>query len=237
MSADNQTFLAVLKNSFKEYLKTNPRSNEKLKILHPFIASDICSRLGSSIYKCFSLGLGKEESITGRYMGKKVDITIKNGETFVAGIAVKFVMSNYSQNTNNYFENMLGETANIRCNGIPYFQIFCIFDVLPYFDINGNIRRWEHVSEQSISKYVKLSQDNSDVYFHTPNKTLMYILHLNPDGETIGSITTNLKYQQYYLKNEFSLKPSTMSFNFERSIIYNDYELFADKVMHIIKSI
>jgi hypothetical protein len=42
-------------------------------------------------------------------------------------------MQNYSQNSNNYFENMLGETANIRSSNIPYFQIFIIPDEIPYY--------------------------------------------------------------------------------------------------------
>ena len=62
---------------------------------------------------------------------KKVDITITKQNKPIAGFAIKFVMQNYSQNSNNYFENMLGETANIRSNRIPYFQIFIILDNLP----------------------------------------------------------------------------------------------------------
>ena len=61
----------------------------------------------------------------GRYINKNVDIVIYK-RTVIAGIGVKFVMQNYSQNSNNYFENMLGETANIRSKNIPYFQIFVI---------------------------------------------------------------------------------------------------------------
>lgn len=68
---------------------------------------------------------------------------MKKGERAVAGLAVKFVMQNYSQNSNNYFENMLGETANIRCGNCPYFQIFIILDKLPYYQRSGELSRWE----------------------------------------------------------------------------------------------
>lgn len=64
---------------------------------------------------------GKEMKLDGRYIDKVVDITILKNSKPIAGIGVKFVMQNYSQNSNNYFENMLGETANIRCANIPYF--------------------------------------------------------------------------------------------------------------------
>lgn len=68
------------------------------------------------------------------YIDKMEDITIQHKGKDVGGIAIKFVMQNYSQNSNNYFENMLGETANIRCNSIPYFQVFIILDKLPYYN-------------------------------------------------------------------------------------------------------
>lgn len=130
----NEDFLAKLTESFVAYLcKGTSRSTDKLKAIHGTIAYDIKRRLGPD-YEVCSQGYGndKEDSIQGRYISKKVDITVKHQSKPVAGIAVKFVMRNYSQNSNNYFENMLGETANIRCNNYPYFQIFIILDPLPY---------------------------------------------------------------------------------------------------------
>jgi hypothetical protein len=116
------------------------RSTAKLKPLHGAIAQDIANRLGNNyIVKSQGYGDDKEASIKGRYVDKMVDITIKDRSTRhdVAGIAVKFVMQNYSQNSNNYFENMLGETANIRTANCPYFQIFIILDKLPYYKNSG----------------------------------------------------------------------------------------------------
>ena len=51
-------------------------------------------------------GNDKEGSINGRYYPKNVDITINYKGKAIAGYAVKFAMRNYSQNSNNYFENM-----------------------------------------------------------------------------------------------------------------------------------
>ncbi len=139
---NNTEFLNVVASSFKKYLETGSRSNAKLKILHGEIAKDIKERLGSE-FTIFSLGIGngKEKKLYGRYIEKAVDITITKSGKSVAGIGVKFVMQNYSQNSNNYFENMLGETANIRCANIPYFQIFIIPDKLPYFNNEGKIQK------------------------------------------------------------------------------------------------
>jgi hypothetical protein len=120
----NSDFLGCILQSFKKFLETHSNSDEKLKILHGGIANDLATRLGKD-YQIKSLGYGngKESKIEGRYLYKNVDITILKDDTPIAGVAVKFVMQNYSQNSVNYFENMLGETANIRSNGIPYFQI------------------------------------------------------------------------------------------------------------------
>src|SRR6185437_12809264 len=93
---------------------------------------------------------GKEKTVKGRYMDKRVDIAITKGEEVVAGLGVKFIMSNYSQNSNNYFESMLGETANIRTNNILYFQIVICFARPPYFEEKNNngkvIKKIEKVS-------------------------------------------------------------------------------------------
>ena len=97
---DNQEFLNVVGNSFKKFLETGSRSNEKLKILHGAIANDLKKRLGGS-YSIQSLGIGngKEMKIEGRYIDKAVDITILKKTKPIAGIGVKFVMQNYSQNS------------------------------------------------------------------------------------------------------------------------------------------
>ena len=226
-------FLEAIKKSFLVSLETSPRSNEKLKVLHGFIAEDLQNRLGSK-YVVKSLGFkeGKEAQILGRYMNKNVDITIKKDGRAVAGIAVKFVMSNYSQNSNNYFENMLGETANIRANKIPYFQIFVIPEVLPYYKKDGEISNWEKITENNVDKYVKMSDDQIDAFYHTPNKTLFTIVDL---GDFKGvEPKTNEEYKKYFSENGFSIKYSDINIKFNDQTIYNDYELFIEKVFHSI---
>ncbi|MBQ9978336.1 MAG: hypothetical protein IJP20_00920 [Clostridia bacterium] len=234
---NNYEFLEVLKQSFLVYLRTGARSNEKLKVLHGAISKDIHNRLNDRQYAISSLGYGagKEKTIDGKYINKAVDITISEKGKAIAGIAVKFVMSNYSQNSNNYFENMLGETANIRSAQIPYFQIFVIPDIIPYFDRSGNITKWETISAHNLDKYIKLSYDNIDNYMHTPNKTLVYIIHL--ESTKIADIRTKDEYEDVYLNNSFVVRKSDLRFSFGNTIIYNDYEKFAEKTVYAIKSI
>ena len=235
---NNSQFLAILKKSFIKYLETGARSNKKLGILHGAISADLQERLNDNNYSVYSLGYGleKEHKINGRYVDKAVDITVEENSEPVAGIAVKYVMSNYSQNSNNYFENMLGETANIRCAKIPYFQIFIIPDKIPYFDKAGNISKWETINEHNLNKYIKLSNDDIDTYLHTPNKTLVFIVHIQ-DKNSDAKIFNRQTYVDYYSNNDFDMTKSALSLNFGSTIVYNDYDKFIDKVVHAIKSL
>lgn len=231
----NEEFLLIIKKSFLKSLETGPRSNEKLKILHGFIADKIKNLLGKE-YEVKSLGIndGRESKITGRYMDKNVDITILKKRKPIAGIAVKFVMSNYSQNSNNYFENMLGETANLRANKIPYFQIFLLPERLPYYKKNGDISKWEHITENNLSKYIKISLDNVDSFFHTPNKTFFGLLDFGNFNQTPE---TSAEFEQYYKTNPFNVKFSRNNIQFDNQTIYNDFEDFLTKVHFQIKSL
>ena len=231
----NRNFLEVLHKSFEIYLRTSARSNEKLKVLHGFISTTLQKLIGYD-YKINSLGFrdDKEASAPGRYMDKKVDITVSRRGKIVAGLAVKFVMSNYSQNSNNYFECMLGETANIRSNRIPYFQIFIIPDKVPYYDKQGKISRWEEITKHNLDKYVNLSNDDADVYMHTPNKTFVGVVHM--DG-CPWSVKNFQLYKNYYLTHPFSFSYSDRKIEFGNTVIYNDFDSYIKKIAHFILSI
>lgn len=206
-------------------------------MLHGLIAKDISDKLGKK-YQVKSLGFeeGKESKIEGRYLNKNVDITILKEEKPIAGIGVKFVMQNYSQNSVNYFENMLGETANIRSNNIPYFQIFIIPDKLPYYERGGKFRHWETFSLHNAKKYLILSNDDAGYFFHTPTKTLLFVI-------TLPSLKSEIKNKNEYVDNYkkmkvFNIKTTEIEYGaFNSSVIFNDYETYIEKIVHYIKSI
>lgn len=167
----------------------------------------------------------------GRYLGKRVDITIRRDGKAVAGIAVKFVMQNYSQNSHNYFENMMGETANIRAAGYPYFQIFIILDKLPHYNQSKEIVRWETFTEHNAGKYITMSQDNTDVFYHTPNKMLIYVVHI-PDNDNLKN---HADYMDYYSSHPATVEISdSLHDDFGAAVILNDYEKFINKVRHAV---
>lgn len=240
----NREFLDKILTSFKEFINCGTsRSTAKLKPLHGAIAADIAELLGDD-YKVYSQGLGdgREQTIGGRYVDKRVDITIEEIATqkVVAGIGVKFVMQNYSQNSNNYFENMLGETANIRTANCPYFQIFIILDKLPYYENSGKLKKWEEFTDHNMSKYCKLSADDVNVFMHTPNKTLMYVVHIEP--EPSAAIVTKQEYMGFYAERMEKLEATNSTHPYKGltnngTIIMNDYICFIDKVFHTIKAL
>jgi len=236
---NNKELLKTVKKSFIKFLETGARSNQKLIILHGGIAADIKKRLGKK-YEVKSLGVGdgKEGKMDGRYMEKKVDIIISKNVKDIAGIGIKFVMNNYSQNSNNYFENMLGETANIRTNNKEYFQILILPEELPYYNKADKITNWEKVTDHNINKYIALSKDNTERYYHTPIKTLLLIIKL--PGCDHDTITTKSKYNSFYLnqaKNTSLQLSSSTNGSFGNAIVLNNYELFIQKTVHYIKSI
>lgn len=236
---NNLEFLNCILLSFKKFLETGSRSNQKLKILHGAIASDLSSKLdGSYTVKSLGFGIGKEGKIQGRYINKNVDITILKNNIEIAGIGIKFVMQNYSQNSNNYFENMLGETANIRSNNIPYFQIFIIPDEIPYYENDGTIAHWEAFSSHNNHKYKILSEDLVETSIHTPTKSLLYIVKL-PVIEDKSIVTKRTDYVTHYQSlRDFKIVETENNFGiFSVNVILNNYEEFVEKIIHRILSI
>lgn len=230
----NEEFAQIIAESFQAFLSTNSRSNKKLKPLHSAIAKDLALMLGED-YQIFSQGFnsGKEAKIDGRYHSKAVDITIQHNNKTVAGVAVKFIMQNYSQNSVNYFETMLGETANIRSIGIPYFQIIIMCDNLPYYDGERNIKHWEKFTEGNAMKYKKLSQDNPVLYIHTPDKTLIFLVHITENAK----LTNKNAYVKFYQENQSMSISTQESPDFGNGVIYNDYEKFMLKIYHKVMSL
>lgn len=237
---NNSAFLNCIFRSFKKFLETSSRSNQKLKVLHGAIAADLAVKLGQD-YTIKSLGFlkGKEGKIQGRYINKSVDITILKENIEIAGIAIKFVMQNYSQNSNNYFENMLGETVNIRANNIPYFQILIIPDEIPYYKKDkGEIQKWENFTLHNVDKYRTLSEDLVENSIQTPIKTLLYVIKL-PTIDNKSEVVSRGTYKNHYLSlPDFEVLATETNFGaFSANVIFNDYEEFIRKTVYRILSV
>lgn len=226
----NTDFLIKLQEALALYLTNGARSDEKLKPVHAFIADTLRAKLNDPEIEISSLRPGErggEKCVPGRYMEKRVDVAVCKEGRVLGAVGFKFVMSNYKQNSNNYFEGMLGETANIRCNHIPYFQVLVLLRELPYYKKDGTIAHWEEVDQHNLDKYIKLSQDDKDVFFHAPVKTLLYIVQL-PQVDK-NRVRTKQQYQAAYLHPTLTVD-NTFAGCFQRGIIVNNLEEFISKI-------
>ncbi len=147
MNKRQERFENILKQSFIESVDTpdSTRSNKRLELIHGFFAKEIEKEIIKLEEEGFieerslnviskGLGSGGEFTFKGPLFNKDTDISIinKKGEIIMAFL-VKFVFSNYSQNQNNYFEQMVGESLNLSLGKVNSFNIFVIRDNTPYF--------------------------------------------------------------------------------------------------------
>lgn len=183
-----------IKVSYDAYVEHGARSNKKILPIHETVADILKSIWGDDYeYKYATLNKdNKEINVPGKYYDKMIDITIlKNGDPILC-FGVKFVTSNYKQNSNNYFESMLGETANIQATGnkLPYFHMIVLPHKLPYFSKgSGKIRektieKIEEVNEHDIRKYIRLAFDVP--YPHQPKALGILVVDLDIDSLKIN---------------------------------------------------
>jgi hypothetical protein len=204
-------FLNAIKDTFCAYNNYGARSNKKLIPIHTWFANEIISELGND-YSSMSLGKDGEYEIEGKYYSKKEDITVLNNQKPIVTLSFKFVTSNYAQNSNNYFENLLGETANIRRIGVGFAHFLVLRGDTPYYDkaagnARGQLKKIEKLSEHHIEKYIKLFKDED--FPHRPDVLGIAIIDFNIDGDPRFTDLKTLKLQEETIKIlelEFSVK-------------------------------
>jgi len=212
-------------NYLRDYLegKKGSRSANKLLPLHGFIAKSIKKSLENNFKTTFDVFYlnGKEVEIDGEFSSKRVDIFISmkgnykivketekkvqfdvKSPNFSFIFSVKFITSNYKQNSNNYFENLIGECINLKLKGFKFGHLLFFKYPIPYFDKEGEITHFEEIEEKDILKYYKLFQNRNKEF--SPNFLFLGIyeivtygknkLKLEKEGQKIDEIARNLKY-------------------------------------------
>ncbi|HOV33008.1 MAG TPA: hypothetical protein PLX23_06570 [Candidatus Hydrogenedens sp.] len=206
------SFLRAISETFLAYDKFGARSNKKLIPIHKWFAEIIENKLGEG-YSVRSLGKNGEFKLDGKYYPKTLDITILKNEKVIATISFKFVTSNYKQNSNNYFENLLGETANIRRVNIGFTHFLVLRVNTPYYSKNkGNLRgeelKKEYLNERDLVKYVKLFNDMD--FPHKPEVLGMAIIDFDIEGNAyfanleelcLTEETKNVVEKQFSIEN------------------------------------
>jgi len=226
--------------------KSNNVSAKKVDPIHGVISRHLNGLLGDDYVVETKETTGKETKIQGRYINKAVDVVIRNRSTekIVAGMGVKIPINSFFKNKNNQFENMLGETANIRTNNIPYFQIVMFPAFIPDWQGTGDgarLLRLCEMNEKQLNLYRTLSTDNSLAYYHTPVKTFLLIFDdgINPDDPVLQPGMTRGQFNDWYLEHtkerEFKPKETILTEPFDTNVIFNNYEEFIRKVVYLVK--
>jgi len=221
-SFNEKGFLKALELSFKAYKEKGARSTAKLKPIHKFVAETLAKIWGKDFEICYMGDDSKEKTVEGKYYPKDIDITILDAGKPIFCLGIKFVTSNYKQNANNYFEGMMGETANIQAVGnLPYAQLIILRDKTPYYKKNETEipSKIEIVNDKDIAKYLKLNFDVPQA--HRPNYIGISLININ---EKTGKVSlTNL--EKSFSKETAKLLSKTLSVNtfFDNIYNYKDY--------------
>ncbi|GHT17214.1 hypothetical protein AGMMS4956_20590 [Bacteroidia bacterium] len=210
MIYNEKQLITAIEQSFKMYKLHGARSTEKLKPIHKFVADILASIWGKSFEIHYMGEDSKEMTVMGKYYPKDVDVTVTNGEKVVFCLGIKFVTSNYKQNANNYFENMMGETANIQALGnLPYAQLIILRHETPYYKKNETEEpsKIEVINDKDIQKYLNLVFDVPQA--HRPKFIGIQVINVNENTNEVG--TTDLeksfsKETARLLKSKLSLK-------------------------------
>ena len=211
MKFKEQELIQALEASFKAYKEYGARSTAKLKPLHKYLA-DILLDIWGNDFKVHYMGdvdaedFSKEKKIKGKYNNKTIDVTITKDNTPVFCLGIKFVCSNYKQNSYNYFEGMMGETANIQRTDIHYAHIIVLPQKLPYFNKDGSVKKYEIIKDIDLQKYINLVFDIQNP--HKPYAMGFFIIDINNDG-TITKNDVNTSFSDIVaklLKDRLSLE-------------------------------
>jgi hypothetical protein len=134
----------------------------------------------------------KELTVDGKYYPKDIDIAVTKEGKPVFCLGIKFVTSNYKQNANNYFENMMGETANIQAVGnLPYAHLIVLRYKTPYYEKNETEipSKIETINDKDISKYLNLMYDQQQA--HRPNHLGILLVDINEKSSKVSSTDLN----------------------------------------------
>jgi hypothetical protein len=166
MNKSDDLLLKSVSQAYDAYIEHGPRSTAKLETFHGYFHDQVEARLavlGLNASTKVRSQRNTEMKVTGALYPKMVDIAVEKGGKCIGGISLKFVVTNYKQNANNYFEHLMGETANIRTAGIPYAS-YSVIPIRPKYlakaggNARGSVTRTEQLTRENVLKYINLSR-------------------------------------------------------------------------------
>jgi len=202
-----EKFIKSLEEGYKNYLLVHARSSSKIIPMHKCLSEILKEKLGKDfVIKSMGVGDNKEYKFKGKYYTKDLDITILKDNKPISAIGFKFVTSNYKQNSNNYFENMLGETANVKRNDLLYGQILILKEQMPYFSTDKReFTKVEKINELNLKKYFRLGTDNAENLYHKPDIMFISFVETGDEERMLKAIANKEKISKTeFNKNELA---------------------------------
>jgi len=220
---DEKSFIAAVEESFRKYKERGARSTAKLKPIHKYFAN-VMQSIWGDLFDVHYGTKSEEFTVEGKYYPKQIDITITQHSKPVFCLGIKFVTSNYKQNANNYFENMMGETANIQaCGGLPYAHMIILRHETPYYEKNETEKpkKIEIINDKDIQKYLNLIFDSRQA--HRPEYIGVQVINL--DETTCKVSLTNVEKSFSESVAKLLKEKLALSNFFEEIKQYKDYYL------------
>ena len=177
-----------MRQSYQKVLDHGTRSKEKTKVLHGWVQDEMRRELGDEYsFTGQTPNTTKEAKVCGMYYDKDVDVLIARDGQELGVISIKFVISNYWQNSVNYIEQQIGETANLRRRNIVYGNLFCVTNPIPYKNRRGEITRLERLRDHDVRRYANLRSDYE--HAHAPDEMAIGIVEIDVDLDEIVGVT------------------------------------------------
>jgi len=202
-----EKFIKSLEEGYKNYLLVHARSTSKIIPMHKCLSEILKEKLGKDfVIKSMGIGDNKEYKFKGKYYNKDLDITILKDNKPISALGFKFITSNYKQNSNNYFENMLGETANVKRNDLLYGQILILKEQMPYFSTDKKqFTKVEKINELNLKKYFRLGKDNAENLYHKPDIMFIAFIKTGDEERILKAIANKEKISKpEFNKNELA---------------------------------
>jgi len=251
-----QRFLQSLALWYKNYLTIHTRSNKKIEPIHKTIWQILKEKLWGN-YTIVAKWIDNdsiktvwgEYNFEWKYYNKDLDITVLKWDKVISAIAFKFVTSNYKQNSNNYFENMLWETINIRKKNVYYAQMIVLKKDIPYFsNKDKKFSHIEKVNDKNIMKYYKLFTECDDSLYYKADLSYIALVTTWDEEDYKNILNTEINRKDFHEKlskkeiNVWIVNYDELKDRFSDKIIiflkeYSDFENFIDTFVKNTESI
>lgn len=169
---EKDKFLKIITDSLELYHKYGARSSKKTDKVHYFFKNVMEQYLP----KNHKIELEKRIKCSNHSGFKRCDIVLYKNNIPCIIFPVKVIMSNFYQNKNNYYENLLGDiTSIIHCNpDIKFIPINISFCKIPYLMKNKKIKKFELISSSIFKPYNELIKRCDNVV-----ETINYLIELD----------------------------------------------------------